>query len=365
MPPVSHACFIPKCVTKSFYGTCCCPCGHRTSTVWWGGVQRACSGALVCGAMHVQSKPKVVARVPPPSGKSVHHHVDSPSLKWERRRIMTPLQRLDHTGTGLFSKLMWSLGQFCSGEVLVTYFVSLYLVADRYRYVSRQRYVGMQSRLTCRSVYCVEPTDACTGSTWCVLACTCLLVGCVFGVPVSLPSFAVVRGLQVPLTEIINGLMKWHFRVPRPGWVDRSIDLRAWSHEYVTSHVNGFAWLHAHLLVVTPAALNRYSFPSSHAQIMTAVVTFFLLNSRGRFRRSLYVRSVEQLLHCTRCFDGVWSAVAQLSSMGGLSPCAIIVSRRTNRLCWERLRFTRLRGHSLPTGCCGWCRSWICFSVSV
>lgn len=69
--------------------------------------------------------------------------------------------------------------------------------------------------------------------------------------------------IQVPISEISNGLIKWYFRVPRPGWVDRSIELRAWSHEY--------------------------SFPSSHAQIIFSLATFFVLTSQQRMRKRMYV----------------------------------------------------------------------------
>ena len=66
------------------------------------------------------------------------------------------------------------------------------------------------------------------------------------------------------MSEISNGLIKWYFRVPRPGWVDRNIEMRAWSHEY--------------------------SFPSSHAQIIFSLVVFFVSTSRGAVRKRMCVR---------------------------------------------------------------------------
>lgn len=51
------------------------------------------------------------------------------------------------------------------------------------------------------------------------------------------------------MSEIINGVGKWCFRVPRPYWVDDGVLAKAQSHEY--------------------------SFPSSHSQIVWALATFF------------------------------------------------------------------------------------------
>jgi len=53
----------------------------------------------------------------------------------------------------------------------------------------------------------------------------------------------------VPIAEISNGLIKWQFQHPRPGWVDTEIDIRSVSHEY--------------------------SFPSSHAMITSSLAAFF------------------------------------------------------------------------------------------
>jgi len=53
----------------------------------------------------------------------------------------------------------------------------------------------------------------------------------------------------VPVAEISNGLIKWAFRMPRPGWSDSSVALLATSHEY--------------------------SFPSSHSMISFSMATYF------------------------------------------------------------------------------------------
>ena len=62
----------------------------------------------------------------------------------------------------------------------------------------------------------------------------------------------------IPISEILNGTLKWLYRVPRPGWVDSGVEMKAWSHEY--------------------------SFPSSHAQIIWALATYFSGQSIGLLR---------------------------------------------------------------------------------
>lgn len=57
----------------------------------------------------------------------------------------------------------------------------------------------------------------------------------------------------VPYNEIVNGLIKWLTQRPRPAWVDKRIDLRAWSHEF--------------------------SFPSSHTQLACSLSLWFVLAS--------------------------------------------------------------------------------------
>ena len=60
---------------------------------------------------------------------------DSPALQWERQQLMAPLQRVGNNGKGWFANTMWFLGQFCSGEVLVSYFTTLYAIVDRFKCV--------------------------------------------------------------------------------------------------------------------------------------------------------------------------------------------------------------------------------------
>lgn len=103
-------------------------------------------------------------------------------------------------------KMCWFLGQFCSAEFLVPYFAMLYWTLDKFK--------------------------------------------CVYGI------------WLLTLSEITNGLLKWWFRVPRPGWVDGQIKMKAWSHEY--------------------------SFPSSHAQLIWSLATFFSGTSIGYLRHRLY-----------------------------------------------------------------------------
>lgn len=85
------------------------------------------------------------------------------------------------------------LAQFLSPEGLVAYFASLYWVIDQYK---------------------------CTYGVW-----------------------------LIPSSILLNGSIKWIFRVPRPGWSDKDLLMKEWSHEY--------------------------SFPSGHSQIAWALVTFF------------------------------------------------------------------------------------------
>ena len=53
----------------------------------------------------------------------------------------------------------------------------------------------------------------------------------------------------VPVVEVLNGLIKWQFGRPRPGWNDPRVEIRSTSHEY--------------------------SFPSSHAMLSWSLSTFF------------------------------------------------------------------------------------------
>ena len=53
----------------------------------------------------------------------------------------------------------------------------------------------------------------------------------------------------MPAVEVLNGVIKWLFGRPRPGWNDPRIDVRSVSHEY--------------------------SFPSSHAMLSWSLATFY------------------------------------------------------------------------------------------
>ena len=112
---------------------------------------------------------------------------------WERKHIMVGFQSL-HRVPGL-NVFMHNVGHIGTGEVLVTFFAFLF--------------------------WCLDPF-LCNSGIW-----------------------------LVPVAEISNGLIKWQFQHPRPGWVDAKIDIRSVSHEY--------------------------SFPSSHAMITSALAAFFTL----------------------------------------------------------------------------------------
>ena len=61
---------------------------------------------------------------------------------------------------------------------------------------------------------------------------------------------ACIQGIWlVPAVEVLNGVIKWLFGRPRPGWNDPRIDVRSVSHEY--------------------------SFPSSHAMLSWSLATFY------------------------------------------------------------------------------------------
>jgi hypothetical protein len=70
----------------------------------------------------------------------------------------------------------------------------------------------------------------------------------------------------VPTCEITNGMLKWLFHVPRPSWVDKRLNLDTGSHEF--------------------------SFPSSHAQMIFALATFFVGTSHGQLREVCGVECV-------------------------------------------------------------------------
>lgn len=115
---------------------------------------------------------------------------------------MVPLQRrLSHP---MIAQLMQLLGMFAD-ELIVPYFAALYWTLDKYK--------------------------------------------CVYGI------------WLVPISEILNGCLKWYFRVPRPPWVDSRVKMMSWAQEY--------------------------SFPSSHSQIIWALATFFSGTSIGKLRTRL------------------------------------------------------------------------------
>jgi membrane-associated phospholipid phosphatase len=130
-------------------------------------------------------------------------HESKFGLAWERRNIMVPVQRYFNSKS--FETAMTVLGMFAD-ELIVPYFAALYWCLDKYK--------------------------------------------CVYGI------------WLVPVSEITNGCLKWYFRVPRPGWVDSSVAISSWTHEY--------------------------SFPSSHSQIIWALATFFSGTSLGVLRTRLY-----------------------------------------------------------------------------
>ena len=113
---------------------------------------------------------------------------------WERQTFHLPLQALARSVPGA-QTLSTTLGATCTGEGLVCGFAFL---------------------CWCLSV------EACIQGIW-----------------------------LVPVVEVLNGLIKWAFGRPRPGWNDPRVDVRSTSHEY--------------------------SFPSSHAMLSWSLATFFAL----------------------------------------------------------------------------------------
>jgi hypothetical protein len=112
---------------------------------------------------------------------------------WERRNIIVGLQKL-HRVPGL-GFIMNAAGHIGTGEVLVTFFAFLH--------------------------WCLD-SEMCMSGIW-----------------------------LVPVAEITNGLIKWQFQHPRPGWVDMDVEIRSGG----VSH--------------------EYSFPSSHTMITSSLAAFF------------------------------------------------------------------------------------------
>ena len=93
---------------------------------------------------------------------------------------------------------------------------------------------GMQLLMTCFGL-------SCTGES---LVCLFGLLGWTISVE------ACTTGIWlVPVVEVLNGLIKWQFGRPRPGWNDFRVEVRSTSHEY--------------------------SFPSSHSMLSWSLSSFF------------------------------------------------------------------------------------------
>ena len=91
--------------------------------------------------------------------------------KWERERIMIPLQRFRSLiGPSLVFNIVGA------GEFMLPLFACLYWCLDQHK---------------------------CIAGIW-----------------------------LVPYNEVLNGCVKWLTQRPRPPWVDQRIELRAWSHEF-------------------------------------------------------------------------------------------------------------------------------------
>ena len=87
----------------------------------------------------------------------------------------------------------------------------------------------------------------------------------------------------VPIVEVLNGLIKWQFGRPRPGWNDPNVDIRSTSHEY--------------------------SFPSSHAMLSWSLATFMALywqdNVGGEDYTPVYALYLAAFcVSISRVFDG-------------------------------------------------------------
>ena len=113
----------------------------------------------------------------------------------------------------------------------------------------------------------------------------------------------------VPLTEIFCGLLKWHFKEPRPGWVDKAVIIRANSHEY--------------------------SFPSSHAGIAVGLATFFTMGDLDEFGNE-YGHSLQypRLLAFAVCLSRVYEGAHHVhdviagTAFGIAMGCGLIALQR-------------------------------------
>jgi membrane-associated phospholipid phosphatase len=145
---------------------------------------------------------------------------------WERETFHLPLQQLAGAVPGM-QTLSTALGATCTGEGLVCGFAFL---------------------CWCLSV------EACTRGIW-----------------------------LVPVVEVLNGLIKWVFGRPRPGWNDPRVDVRSVSHEY--------------------------SFPSSHAMLSWSLATFFAFywqahDSRGDMSVPYACYALAMGVSLSRVIDG-------------------------------------------------------------
>ena len=42
----------------------------------------------------------------------------------------------------------------------------------------------------------------------------------------------------VPTSEVLNGILKWYFRVPRPGWADPKVEMKVERLRIALHHVS-------------------------------------------------------------------------------------------------------------------------------
>jgi membrane-associated phospholipid phosphatase len=93
---------------------------------------------------------------------------------------------------------------------------------------------GVQTMMTCFGLSCTGEGLVCGFGLLCWTISVKACITCIW---------------LVPIVEVLNGLIKWQFGRPRPGWNDPRVEVRATSHEY--------------------------SFPSSHAMLSWSLFTFF------------------------------------------------------------------------------------------
>lgn len=109
----------------------------------------------------------------------------------------------------------------------------------------------------------------------------------------------------IPASVLVNGILKWCFRVPRPGWSDPNLGMKVTlAGVCVLDVCVEYLCLSSHSIcadfgihnMIYQGWSHEYSFPSGHSQLAWALATFFGLN---RVKHLGYVYSIT---NCFLCF---------------------------------------------------------------